>query len=448
MPQISAILSLPYIQPGQAQKHVTHNEAIQRLDALVQPVVADRDRGTPPSALERGARHVVADGAAGDWAGQSGRIAIWDGGAWLFETPLPGWRVHCLAEATELIFGAAGWESQAERPLEAARLGLNAEADANDRLIVSAPSTLLNHEGAGHRLKLNRAGASDTASLLFQTGFAGGAEMGLAGEADFSIKTSADGSGWTTALRLSSTDGHASGAAVQSDLLDATPGRLVTVGGFGLGATAAPRVGDADAALASGLYAMDLPAPATPAGSSGPAILSVSAHGPQEVAQRLCETATGRAWRRARAGGVWQGWRREIGQADLLGPVGLSDGLPSGAVFETGTTPGGSYLRFADGTQIAWCDEALFARVSTERLEHVWSFPAPFSATPQVSATLPGAESAYAGLAPGDIGGLMQETGSASAALRLPRVAGASGFAAGAQVAGLRLLAIGRWTGG
>ncbi|MBB3711919.1 hypothetical protein FHS00_001495 [Limimaricola variabilis] len=443
MPEISAILSLPYIQPGQAQKHVTHNEAIKRLDALVQPVVADRDRAAPPDDPAPGARHLVATGASGDWAGQSGRIAVWDGTAWGFETPLPGWRLHCLAEGADLRFDGTGWTAEEERPLRAASLGINTGPDDTDRLSLAAPSTLLNHAGGDHRLKINRAGAGDTASLLFQTGFAGGAEIGLAGGAGFAIRTSADGADWTTALGLSA-QGLASGAAVQSAPDDATPGRLMTVGAFGLGA-AAPVLLDADAGRSGGVFAIALPATGTPGETSGPGLLWVAAAGPDAAAQRLCETVTGRVWRRALAGGVWQGWRREIGQADLLGPVSLADGLPGGAVFDSGESAEGRYLRFADGTQIAWTGAAGFARISEHRLEHVWTFPAPFADTPRVSATLPGAEGDFTALDPGDLGGLMQEAGAASAALRLPRAAGAAGFAAAARVANVGLTALGRW---
>lgn len=42
-------LGLPYIMPSQAQKHVTHNEAIRALDALVQIAVMARDLTTPPA---------------------------------------------------------------------------------------------------------------------------------------------------------------------------------------------------------------------------------------------------------------------------------------------------------------------------------------------------------------------------------------------------------------
>ncbi|KKM25255.1 hypothetical protein LCGC14_1596850, partial [marine sediment metagenome] len=48
MSDVSANLTLPFLQPSQAQKHVTHNEALQRLDLLVQLSVLDRDLTAPP----------------------------------------------------------------------------------------------------------------------------------------------------------------------------------------------------------------------------------------------------------------------------------------------------------------------------------------------------------------------------------------------------------------
>ena len=41
-------LLLPYILAAQAQKHVTHNEALRILDGLVQLSVLDRDVTAPP----------------------------------------------------------------------------------------------------------------------------------------------------------------------------------------------------------------------------------------------------------------------------------------------------------------------------------------------------------------------------------------------------------------
>lgn len=100
MSDASPILSLPYILPSQAQKHVTHNEALQRLDVLVQPAVLDRDRSAPPAAPAAGARHLVGPGAEGAWAGREEAFAVWDAEAavWRFLAPQPGWQTFVLAE--------------------------------------------------------------------------------------------------------------------------------------------------------------------------------------------------------------------------------------------------------------------------------------------------------------------------------------------------------------
>jgi hypothetical protein len=69
MSDTSHILGLPYIQPAQAQKHVTHNEAIRVLDALVQLSVEDRDQTAPPATPTSGDRHILAANASGVWTG-------------------------------------------------------------------------------------------------------------------------------------------------------------------------------------------------------------------------------------------------------------------------------------------------------------------------------------------------------------------------------------------
>ena len=52
-------LLLPYILAAQAQKHVTHNEALRVLDNLVQLAVLDRDLNAPPGAPAEGDRYIV-----------------------------------------------------------------------------------------------------------------------------------------------------------------------------------------------------------------------------------------------------------------------------------------------------------------------------------------------------------------------------------------------------
>ena len=52
MTDTSSNLKLPFILPSQAQKHVTHNEALQILDALVQLTAISSSRSVPPASAQ------------------------------------------------------------------------------------------------------------------------------------------------------------------------------------------------------------------------------------------------------------------------------------------------------------------------------------------------------------------------------------------------------------
>jgi len=90
MSQTSPRLALPYIQPAQAQKHVTHNEAIQRLDAAVQLVLSGLAVLDPPAGPGVGDVYALGAAPTGDWTGQGGQLAIWQGDGWYFWPPSRG----------------------------------------------------------------------------------------------------------------------------------------------------------------------------------------------------------------------------------------------------------------------------------------------------------------------------------------------------------------------
>ena len=206
MSENTSILALPLIQANQAQKHVTHNEAIRRLDALVQPVAADLDRTEPPASPASGDRHIVAAGATGDWMGRDGNIAVREDAAWTFIRPERGWRIHVADAGQDAVFDGSRWRLAATSD-RVDRLGIGTGADDTNRLAVSADATLLTHAGGGHQLKLDKADETETNSLLFQTGWSGRAEMGCVGEDGFSIKVSPDGTTWHSAMRVEPTTG-------------------------------------------------------------------------------------------------------------------------------------------------------------------------------------------------------------------------------------------------
>jgi hypothetical protein len=197
-------LGLPYIMAAQAQKHVTHNEALRALDALVQLAVIDRDTTTPPESPAEGDRYIVGTGSTGDWAGHDNEVAAFQDGAWATFAPHPGWRAWIIDEGALRTWNGSAWASVGgggggvDGTYDT--LGINATADTTNRLSLSSPASLFNHAGAGHQVKLNKADDGDTASFLFQTGFSGRAELGTAGDDDFHFKVSPDGSAWHEAI--------------------------------------------------------------------------------------------------------------------------------------------------------------------------------------------------------------------------------------------------------
>lgn len=208
-------LKLPYIFAAQSQKHITHNEAIRSLDALVQLAVLDRDLAAPPAAPADGDRYIVAAAATGAWSGHSGKIAAWQDGAWSLLDPKSGWLAWVADEGVLLVRSGSAWIAAAAGGGTASvnptpLVGVNATADTVNRLSVASDATLFNHAGAGHQQKINKASAAATASVLYQTAFSGRAETGLAGDDNWHLKVSADGAIWREAILVDRATGAVS----------------------------------------------------------------------------------------------------------------------------------------------------------------------------------------------------------------------------------------------
>ena len=109
MSDITTHLLLPYILASQAQKHVTHNEALRLLDAMVQLSVLDRDLAAPPASPADGDRHIVASGATGLWAGWDLNVAFWIDGTWMRLVPRSGWLAWIADEAAFVVWNGSAW---------------------------------------------------------------------------------------------------------------------------------------------------------------------------------------------------------------------------------------------------------------------------------------------------------------------------------------------------
>lgn len=122
MAEVSDRYALPLLQVGQAQKEVTHNEALVGIDTLLHLAVESLTRSTPPAAPAVGQAWIVAASPAGIWAGRAGEIASYGAGGWHYVTPQQG----CVAWLRDVqrfaVFTAEGWRDDGW-PVAALRIG-------------------------------------------------------------------------------------------------------------------------------------------------------------------------------------------------------------------------------------------------------------------------------------------------------------------------------------
>lgn len=112
---------LPLLQAGQAQKEITHNEAILRMDALLHAAVESQSVASPPSAPPPGASWIVPAGADGAWTDRGGQLAYAHAGGWSFIEPAAGCLAWVKDEGVFAYRTEAGWHSDAW-PAKAVRI--------------------------------------------------------------------------------------------------------------------------------------------------------------------------------------------------------------------------------------------------------------------------------------------------------------------------------------
>jgi hypothetical protein len=86
-------------------------------------------------------------------------------------------------------------------------VGVGTAADPSNPLSVYGASALFN--GVSFSFTINKAAAADTASIIFEDGFSGRAQIGLNGADNFSVKVAPDGATWATALTIAAATGAA-----------------------------------------------------------------------------------------------------------------------------------------------------------------------------------------------------------------------------------------------
>ncbi len=99
---------IPFLFTGQAQKEFFVNEAHALVDLLLHPVI-EVESAAPPANPEEGQCWLVGSNPTAEWAGQSGNLAGWISGKWLFAAPQEGMRVFDKS-TRQATFFVNGWQ--------------------------------------------------------------------------------------------------------------------------------------------------------------------------------------------------------------------------------------------------------------------------------------------------------------------------------------------------
>ncbi|MEZ5691471.1 MAG: DUF2793 domain-containing protein [Rickettsiales bacterium] len=212
-------LGITFVEQAQAQKEITVNQAITRIDAVLNSGAKSRVIATPPVSPAAGDVYIVAASATGDWLGQDSNITYFDD-IWRFITPLEGMTLWVSDEDLLYSYDGGNWviSSNPTEFQNLDKLGVNTTADNTNKLAVASDAILFNHNGNDIQVKLNKNNSSDVSSFLFQSGFSGRAEFGTLSDDNFTLKVSANGSSWLDSLKIIASSGRVAFKSIESGI--------------------------------------------------------------------------------------------------------------------------------------------------------------------------------------------------------------------------------------
>ncbi|MCD6035210.1 MAG: hypothetical protein K0R63_951 [Rickettsiales bacterium] len=232
-------LNISHIRQNQAQKEVTLNEGLNRIDAILNTGAIDKGTNTPPVSPSAGDVYILGSSPTGDWSGEGGHIAYYLNSTWEFITPNEGMTLWVNDEDVLYSFDGSAWTSSSAATLDELTdvsitsastndllqyngtafvntqtannlggIGIGTSADSTNKLAVASDAILFTAGASGDtQIKVNKTTSGDTASYVFQSAWSGRAEFGIIGDNDFQLKVSADGSSFAQSFVVDHTSG-------------------------------------------------------------------------------------------------------------------------------------------------------------------------------------------------------------------------------------------------
>jgi hypothetical protein len=102
---------MPLLSAGQAQKEITHNEALILLDSLICGCCAGAPSNDPPQAPEARLSYLCGTAPTAAWAGRPNGLACWTEGGWRFVAPFEGLQVTDRSNGRVWRFASGQWTS-------------------------------------------------------------------------------------------------------------------------------------------------------------------------------------------------------------------------------------------------------------------------------------------------------------------------------------------------
>lgn len=141
-------LALTLVEASQAQKEVTVNEALSRIDAVLNTGVKDKDLSTPPGSPAEGDVYIVGASATGDWASHEDELAYFNQ-VWRFIAPKEGLTLWVGDEEKHYTYDGTNWIAAGGLQAAVTAYGATGDGSTDDTTAIQDAVDAVSAAGGG-----------------------------------------------------------------------------------------------------------------------------------------------------------------------------------------------------------------------------------------------------------------------------------------------------------
>ncbi len=199
-------LGLPLLIPNQAQKEITHNEALIILDNLIQNTVITKNLNIPPQEPKTNDLYIVGENASDVWLNKDFQLAFYDNG-WRFIEPKEGITFWVKDEDCQYTYDGENWiitDEISNKKINLIELNdVKVNNIKNGEFLRFNGNKFINTKSldnvenlSTNILNINKSEETATASCILQDNSINKIEFGLIQSDNFTLKVSNNGENW------------------------------------------------------------------------------------------------------------------------------------------------------------------------------------------------------------------------------------------------------------